>query len=154
MTALGVHMADNMLYFAGPAVRLSAFSTRIGKIAPIDDMTGALIEFECGAVGTLTTSVRLPKLITCGAHGTGLAAWSEADGTRLVTVTGNYDERTEQEMPPLDPVADNLAAFADCIRRGSQPETGGAEGLAVVAILEAMTVSAANSGAVVELASL
>lgn len=153
MTALGVHMADNLLYFAGPAVRVSCFSTRIGAITALDDMTGALIEFASGAVGTLTTSLRIPKIVTCAAHGSEMVAWSEADGSRFFTLKGDGEERVEHEVEPKDAVAENLAHFVDCVRSGSQPETGGPEGLAVVAILEAMTTSAANNGAVVELAS-
>jgi predicted dehydrogenase len=46
---------------------------------------------------------------------------------------------------------DNVAHFVECVRTHTQPETGGAEGTAVVRILEAMTQSAANNGAMVEL---
>jgi predicted dehydrogenase len=153
MTALGVHMADNLLYLAGPAVRLSAYSTRLGRESALDDMSGALIEFESGALGTLTTSLRIPRVITCAAHGTDMVAWSEEDGTRLFTL-GADDARMEQPIEAGDPVVDNLAHFVACIRTGLTPETGGPEGLAVVEILEAMAISAAAGGAPVDLASL
>lgn len=154
MTALGVHMADNLLYWAGPAVRLSALSNRMGFHAGIDDITGALIEFESGAVGTLTTSLRTPKLVHCAAHGSEIVASSEMDGLKLKTLMGNDDEETDRRYEPFDAVADNLAHFVECISTGSQPETDGEAGVAVVEILEAMTLSAASNGATVELADL
>lgn len=154
MTALGVHMADNLLYFAGSAGRVSAFSTRIGRVAEIDDMSGALIEFESGAIGVLTTSLRIPKVVSCAAHGTEMVAWSDHDGSRLFTLEGDSEERVEHEVGKVDPVVDNLAHFVGCIRDGRRPETGGAEGLAVVEILEAMSRSATAGGASIDLATL
>lgn len=156
MTALGVHMADNLLYLAGPAVRLSSLSTRIGDGTALTDMDAALIEFGSGAVGVLTTSLRIPKLVTTTVHGSEMTAWSEADGTRLFTLAADRldESRTEHVVEAVDGVAANLAAFAEAIRNGTPPETDGAAGLAVVAILEAMGISAANHGAPVELASL
>jgi len=154
MTALGVHMADNLLYWAGRAVRLSALSNRFGSTGGIDDITGALIEFESGAIGTITTSLRTPKLVSCAAHGSQMVAYSEMDGLRLKTLMGNDDEETDRRYEPFDAVTDNLAGFVDCIRTGNQPETNGEVGVAVVEILEAMTLSAASSGATVELADL
>lgn len=154
MTALGVHMADNLLYWGGPAVRLSCLSNRIGGSTDIDDITGALIEFASGAIGTLTTSLRIPKLVRSGAHGSKLAAFSENDGLTLSTLKGNEDKRSSVDFELMDPVAANLAHFVECIRTGTHPETGGAEGLAVVEILEAMTLSAGNHGAPVLLSSL
>jgi predicted dehydrogenase len=41
--------------------------------------------------------------------------------------------------------------FADCIRTGAQPESGGREGLQVVQVLEAASKSLKNGGARVEL---
>ncbi len=156
MTALGVHMADNLVYLAGPAVRLSAFSTRIGRTSALDDMSGALIEFASGAIGTLTTSLRTPKLASTAVHGSEMTAWSEADGTRLFTLDGDrLDEvRTEHPVEPVDGVTANLADFVACLRDGARPETDGEAGLAVVQILEAMGLSASNNGASVELAGL
>jgi predicted dehydrogenase len=126
----------------------------MGSHPGIDDITGALIEFESGVVGTLTTSLRTPKLVSCAAHGSEMVASSEMDGLRLKTLMGNDDEETDRRYESFDAVADNLANFIECIRTGSQPETNGEVGVAVVEILEAMTLSAASRGATVELADL
>ena len=154
MTALGVHVADNLLYWAGPAVRVSAISRQIGGSTDLDDITGALIEFESGVVGTITTSLRVPKLVTGAAHGSKMVAFSEADGQTLSTLIGNDDELTSVDLDPVDAVTENLAHFVECVRTRTQPETGGAEGLAVVEILEAMALSATENGTSVSLAGL
>ena len=156
MTALGVHMADNLLYLADePAVRVTAFSNRIGgQEGELDDMTAALIEFGSGAVGTLTTSLRLPTLISCAAHGSELVAWSEGDGTRLFTMAPGDEDRIEVPLPQLDPIVDNIAHFVECVEGGLEPETGGRQGLAVVEILEAMIRSAADDGRPVRVTDL
>jgi predicted dehydrogenase len=152
MTALGVHIVDNLLYLAGELPqRLTAFSTRIGRVSALDDMTTMQMEFPSGAIGVLTTSLRLPKLITCTAHGSRMIGWSEADGTRCFTLRNGDEARTELPLSSRDPMVENVAHFVECIRTGTAPETGGREGTAVVRILEAMTRSAAENGALVEL---
>ncbi|MDW3178931.1 MAG: Gfo/Idh/MocA family oxidoreductase [Acidimicrobiia bacterium] len=151
MTALGVHIVDNLLYLAGDfPTRLTAFSTSLNPAAPLDDITTMQMEFPSGAIGVLTTSLRIPKLITCAAHGSEMIAWSEEDGQRCFTLRDGDDSRTELPLVPVDPMVDNVAHFVECIRSNSQPETGGAEGTAVVRILEAMTQSAVQNGAPVE----
>ena len=152
MTALGVHIADNLLYLAGDfPIRLSAFSTAVVGGSPLDDITTAQMEFPSGAIGVLTTSLRLPKLISCAAHGSDMIAWSEADGARCFTLRDGDESRTEVTVTPIDPMVDNVAHFVECIRSGHRPETGGAEGTAVVRILEAMSESAAKNGAAIDL---
>jgi predicted dehydrogenase len=152
MTALGVHMVDNLLYLAGEfPQRLTAFSTHIGQASTLDHMTTMQMEFPSGAVGVLTTSLRLPRLITCTAHGSQMIGWSEADGTRCFTLHDGNESRTELAVRPSNPMVENVAHFVDCIRTATAPETGGSEGTAVVRILEAMTLSATQNGAPVEL---
>ncbi|MFT7475651.1 MAG: putative dehydrogenase [Verrucomicrobiales bacterium] len=152
MTALGVHIVDNLLYLAGDfPTRLSAFSTSIDGGSPLDDITTMQMEFPSGAIGVLTTSLRLPKLISTAVHGSEMVAWSEADGARCFTLRNGDESRTEVPLTLLDPMVDNVAHFVDCIRTHTPPETGGAEGTAVVRILEAMTKSASQKGAAIEL---
>lgn len=151
MTALGVHVIDNLLYLAGEfPVRLNALSTKVETNSPLDDMTSAQMEFPSGAIGILTTSLRLPKLITTTAHGSKMVAWSEDDGAQCFTMRDGQDDRTPVPLTPLDPMIDNVAHFVDCVRSGTSPETDGHEGAKVVRILEAMTHSASRQGETVE----
>ena len=83
----------------------------------------------------------VPKNHTVAAYGTEATAWSEEDGAKLyVQKTG---EQTRGDIPVQagDALADEMAEFARCIRGQARPETGGAEGLAVVAVMEAIIES-------------
>lgn len=50
-----------------------------------------------------------------------------------------------------EPLKEQVGAFVECCVTGSQPETGGAEGRRVVAVLEAATLSLRSGGAPVEI---
>ena len=77
-------------------------------------------------------------------------AWSEDDGTRCFTMGPDDADRVEVPVEHLDPIVDNIAHFAQCVRSRSRPETGGPEGLAVVEIMEAMDLSAREHGAPID----
>jgi predicted dehydrogenase len=152
MTALGVHMVDTFHFLVGRARRLSAFSRQAAGPA-IDQATTLLIEYEGGAIGAISTSYFAPPIVTLAAYGTGGNAWNEEDGNRLFFQAPGDKLRSEQPVEVLDTVADELAEFVGCIRRGAQPETGGAAGLEVAAVLEA-TLESSRTGRSVDLAAL
>ncbi|MPZ89940.1 MAG: hypothetical protein GEU81_18210 [Nitriliruptorales bacterium] len=89
--------------------------------------------------------------MTFGVAGTDAAAWSTDDGTRLLRQVREAEMPEEITVVALDPVLASVRAFVDNVRTHTAPETGGAEGLEVVAVLEAITRSAAHGGAVIEL---
>lgn len=151
MTALGVHMVDNLFYLGGPIRRLSALSTVLDPSTPLDDMTSVLFQFESGAHAVLNTSIRLPFLATTSAHGDKASAWSELDGARFYVQRIDEEERREITVEPVDGVVANIATFVENVRSGREPETNGEAGLRVVAVLEAIQRSAAAGGAFVEL---
>jgi len=151
MTALGVHMVDNLIYLGGPVRRLAALSSILDDSTPLDDMTSVLLQFESGAHGVLNTSLRLPMVATTSAHGDKASAWSEADGTRFFAQQIDAELRTEQTIEPVDGVTANLAAYVECLRSGTEPETSGEEAVKVVAVLEAIQRSIASNSAFVDL---
>jgi len=153
MTALGVHMVDTFHFLVGRARRLSAFSKQAGHVGAIDQATTLLIEYEAGAIGCISTSYYAAPIVTLAAYGTGGNAWNEEDGSRFFLQASGDGLRTEQPLETLDTVADELGEFVRCIRRGADPETGGAAGLEVAAVLEA-TVESARTGRSVDLAAL
>lgn len=148
MTGMGIHMVDLLHHFAGPVKRLSAFSKRLLGKSNLDDVTTMILEFESGALGYVGTSTVIPFHATAAAFGTEAAAWSEEDGARLYLQKS--DEPVRRELPNQlgDGVADEFTHFARCIREGRRPDVGGAEGLEVVAVLEAMLESVASGQAV------
>jgi predicted dehydrogenase len=151
MTALGVHMVDNLFYLGGPIKRLAALSTVLDSSTPLDDMTTVMFQFESGAHAVLNTSLRLPFVVTTSAHGDKASAWSEADGARFFMQKAGEEERSESPVEPVDGVVANISAFADNVRNGRQPETDGEVGLRVVTVLEAIQKSSAADGAFVDL---
>ena len=148
MTGMGVHQIDTMLYLLGPIRAVSARSTRIVKRTALDDASVLALEFASGVVGTLVTSYVVPPTVRIGVIGTGAAAWNELDGKRLMVQTITEKEPEQVEVEALDTVADQLKEFATSITSGKSPETGGLEGLRVVAVMEAAVRAAASGGTV------
>jgi predicted dehydrogenase len=148
MTGLGVHMIDTFHYLLGPIERVSAYSNEMLEGEPLDHATGLLLEFWTGAVGSLVTTHFAPKVIQMSVHGTKGAAFNEDDGARLFVQKISEGTRTEVAFKRNDELVDQLVAFADAIRGTGPAEPGGAEGMAVVAVLEAAVASAESRTAV------
>lgn len=141
MTSLGVHMVDTMTYLLGPVERVSAFSKEILDHPPIDHATTIILEFASGPLGYLGTSFVVPRTTTVTVRGTEGSVTNAENGTRLFWQGRDDDAPREQEVVVLDTVADELGEFVRSIRGEATPETGGAEGTEVVAVLEAAVAS-------------
>lgn len=147
MTSLGIHKIDTMQYFAGPIKAVSAF-TRAGRTKPIDETTVLAVEFESGALGSLTTSFFTPVMSKSAVYGTGGAAYMEGDGRMLFKQGIDDPARQPVELEPNNPVVDQMAAFAQAIRGEIEVETDGEVGLAAVAVMSAAVESAATGRSV------
>lgn len=143
MTYLGIHQIENLHYLAGRIARVGAVS-RGGRSVTIDEATAMVFEFASGAVGTLVSSFFTPWRITLAVHGTEGSALADRDGTTLGLQRRGESAPTEIPLTEVDAVADQMAEFAKCVREGNRPEVSGAEGLAVVAVLEAAVRSVAS----------
>jgi predicted dehydrogenase len=150
MTGLGVHMADNLNYLLGRAVTVAAFSRRIIGVGKLDDATTSILEFEDGPLAALGTSMVIPNIGRTALWGTKGAAWNDVDGEQFFFQAVGEKDRTPQPIETLDTVVDELEEFANNVRSGSRPETGGPEALEAVAVLEGI-VESANTGRVVDL---
>ncbi|MGH3651258.1 MAG: Gfo/Idh/MocA family protein [Acidimicrobiia bacterium] len=136
MTSLGIHQIENFHYLAGPITRVGAVSRR-GRSVSIDEATALVFEFASGAVGTIVSSFFTPWRISLAVHGTEGAAFADRDGATLSYQRRGENAPTEIPLAEVDAVADQLVDFAGSVREGKRPEVSGAEGLAVVAVLEA-----------------
>jgi predicted dehydrogenase len=141
MTALGVHVVDNLIYLAGRPKSVSAITKKLRGATNLDDVTTLIFEFESGPLGYVGTSLVLPKILTTAVFGTDGLAWSEEEGTRLFRQAPDQTSRVEYPVTPIDAIVDELAEFASCIRSGTSPEVDGAQALEVVAVLEASILS-------------
>lgn len=138
MTGLGVHMIDTMQYLLGPIARVSAMSKRILGRSELDDMTSIVLEFAAGPLGTLNTSLVLPRRCDLSLHGHEQSAWSIQDGTRLMRQTKMESAPKEEVVAAVDELVEQLDELAACVRGSTRPETDGAGAVSVIAVLEAI----------------
>ena len=82
-----------------------------------------------------------------------MRAYSEEEGGKLYVAKVGEEALTEVDVVGGDALADEMNEFCRCTRGEATPETGGPEGLEVVAVLEAV-VQSATTGQVVDVASL
>lgn len=141
LNLLGIHQIDNMHYLVGPAVEVNAMFSKKCLSAEIPEITQVIIRFEEGSLGSIgDTYVSPPKTETC-IYGTD--GFMEVDclksHLRLYDVEG---DATDIPCERIDLIMDEYREFAACIVTGSRPETGGREGRAAVAVMEAAIESA------------
>ena len=142
-----VHHADNFNYLVGPAKRVTAFISKMSGKAEADDVISAAVEFESKALGYLGGSFLTPTRNFLQIHGTegvvmvdeeGGAAYYQKKDTRTLERLPLPDAETQQR----DSLAEEIDEFASCIQEGGRPEVTGEEGLAALAIIEAILRSA------------
>jgi predicted dehydrogenase len=115
----------------------------------IDDVGVVTLEFESGALGSLTGSYVSPKTLSLRLLGTEAAldyrtdfsVWPDAealDGVTTLTLDGEPVEFEERDM-----LAEEPAEFGRCIRGEAEPETGADEGIAALApVVQALETNA------------
>jgi predicted dehydrogenase len=150
---LGIHHVDTLAYWLGPVLRASGRFAHVHTEAEIDDVGMVTLEFESGALASLTGSYVSPKTLSLRLLGTDavldyrtdFSVWPDAqalDGATTLTLDGEpvvFDER--------DMLAEELAEFGRCIRGEAEPETGADEGMvALAAILQALETHAETVG--------
>jgi predicted dehydrogenase len=142
---LGIHCVDTLAYWLGPVRRASGRFAHVETAADIDDVGVVTLEFESGALGSLTGSYVSPKTLSLRLLGTeavvdyrtDFSVWPDAqalDGVTTLTLAGERVEFEERDM-----LAEELAEFGRCIRGEAEPETGAEEGIAALAaVLQAL----------------
>jgi predicted dehydrogenase len=150
---LGIHHLDTLAYWLGPVARASGRFAHVHTHADIDDVGVVTLEFESGALASLTGSYVSPKTLSLRLLGTDgvldyrtdFSVWPDAralDGVTTLTLAGRPIGFEERDM-----LADELAEFGACIRGEAEPETGAEEGIAALAaVLNALQT---HTGAVV-----
>jgi predicted dehydrogenase len=113
--------------------------------ADIDDVGLVTLEFESGALASLTGSYVSPKTLSLRLFGTDavldyrtdFSVWPDAqalDSVTTLTLAGDPVDFEERDM-----LAEELAEFGRCIRGEAEPETGADEGIAALgAVLQAL----------------
>jgi predicted dehydrogenase len=138
---LGMHHVDTLAYWLGPVARATGRFAHVHTHADIDDVGVVTLEFESGALGSLTGSYVSPKTLSLRLLGTeavldlrtDFSVWPDAqalDGVTTLTVNGEPVEFEERDM-----LADELGEFARCVRGEAEPETGADEGIAALSVV-------------------
>jgi predicted dehydrogenase len=152
---LGVHHADTLAYWLGPAARVHGSFARLVTDAEIDDVGVALVELESGARATIASSYVSPKTYSARLLGTegvldyvsDASVWPRADlldGVTTLRVTTG-DGTHEVPFEPRDVLVEELDELARCVRGKAKPETGAEEALAALAlVLGAVEAAAAD----------
>jgi predicted dehydrogenase len=142
---LGIHHVDTLAYWLGPVARASGRFAHVQTTADIDDVGIVSLEFECGALASLTGSYVSPKTLSLRLLGTeavldyrtDFSVWPDAralDSVTTLTLAGEPVDFEERDM-----LAEELSEFGRCIRGEAEPETGAEEGIATLAaVLQAL----------------
>lgn len=148
MTGPGFHLMDILHYLLGPVEKVNAaFRQRLGQ-GGMPDTALATFQFASGALGQVSTSFVTQRCYRLSLFGTKANAYLD-----LVSMEGSGPSALALhrigEPAPVDVPAPQenmirrqMAAFARTVRAGGPALAGGAEGLALVALLLALAASA------------
>jgi predicted dehydrogenase len=148
---LGIHHVDTLAYWLGPVRRASGRFAHVHSHADIDDVGVVTLEFESGALGSLTGSYVSPKTLSLRLLGseavlelrTDFSVWPDAralDRVTALTLGGEPVDFDERDM-----LAEELSEFGGCIRGEAQPETGADEGIAALTVVTAALEASAEA---------
>lgn len=141
MASLGIHMIDTMMYLLGPIDRVFTFSREILDAPSIDHATTIVFEFASGPLGYLGTSFVVPQANIVAVRGTAGSAVNDENGARFYRQKPGELALSSDPVDVIDTVADEIGEYIKAIRGDAVPETGGAEGLAVITVLETALAS-------------
>jgi predicted dehydrogenase len=153
LTTHTIHHVDVFNLLLGVPKRVTGFAGKVGGAMEADDVVTACLEFESGALGYLGGTFMSPTRKYINLFGTqGLIYIDEDTGTLSYKKNGaaSFDVFSMPDTPTQqrESLKEELHEFAVCIQQGTRPEVGGREGLAAVAVLEAIVRSAQKGTAV------
>jgi glucose-fructose oxidoreductase len=153
---IGIYCINAARYlFRDEPLEVSALSVHSGakKLAGVDETTSATLRFDGGRVATFVCSFNAADVASYRVVGTKGQlhvdpAYEYAEG---LSYELTIDQKTTRKrVGKRDQFAPELLHFSECIRRDTEPEPSGEEGLQDVRIIEALYESA-ESGKVVTL---
>jgi predicted dehydrogenase len=156
MTATGIHLTDLSAALFGPARDVRVACENLGSAFPQGDTMSAHIRFKSGGTAYISATLVTPFISRFTLFGT--KGWIdirdkahvEAPDGWIVTSAETGSQITVTEVPPAEPVRDNLVAFARAVRGEAPYPITGDDLINNIAILEAIIASAAQDGAVVQ----
>lgn len=156
MTQLGIHHADTLMAWLGPAVAVTGSLGHVAADADIDDVAVAVLDHASGARSVIATSYVSPKAYGLRLYGTranlelrtAMEVWPQAErmdaATSLTVDGGGAIRRVPFEV--RDMLVDEFEAFASCVRSGRSPETGAEEGIAALRVVLGVVAASRGEG--------
>ncbi len=145
LAGLGIHMIDLVISLGGEITATTAFAKRRALSLDVEDTTSALFELASGATGYLGTMCAAPYTATCNIYGSAANAFASVDANEvLVQPLGGQKEA--RALDPVDTLRAELEEFADaCAGKGAYRVTPD-EAVHGIAVMQAVTASAALNG--------
>ena len=148
MTATGIHLLDLSVRLLGPAQSVLCICEQLSSDLPQGDTVAAYIKFRGGGTSYVSASLANPfvsRFAVFGSHGwidIRDRAHVESPAGWIVTSAYRGGPITTVEVPPAEPVKDNLVAFARSVRSGERYPITADELVNNIALLEAVFASA------------
>ena len=157
MTATGIHLTDLAVALLGRARDLRVSCERLSSKIPQGDTMSVHVRFKDGGTAYVSASLAMPFVSRFAVFGS--KGWIdirdkahvESPAGWVVTSAAGGGPITVTEVPPSEPVKDNLVAFARAVRGEVPYPITGEDLINNITILEATIKSAASDGAVVTL---
>ena len=150
MTATGIHLTDLSVALMGEARDVRVACENLGSDFPQGDTMSAHIRFRNGGTAYVSATLVMPFISRFAVYGT--KGWIdirdkahvESPAGWVVTSARTGTPITVEEVPPAEPVKDNLVAFARAIRGAEPYPITGDDLIRNIAVLEAIIASAAS----------
>jgi predicted dehydrogenase len=150
MTATGIHLLDLSVRLLGPAESVLCICEQLSSDLPQGDTVAAYIKFRGGGTAYVSASLANPfmsRFTVYGAKGwidIRDKAHVEAPDGWIVSSAMAGAPITTVEIPPAEPVRDNLVSFARAVRGAGKYPITAAQLVDGIALLEAVFASAAS----------
>lgn len=150
MTATGIHLLDLSVRLLGPAESVLCICERLASDLPQGDTVAAYVKFRAGGTAYVSASLANPFMSRFTVYGS--KGWIDIRdkahvespaGWVVTSATTNSPIKTV-EVPPAEPVKDNLASFARAVRGMEVYPITATHLVDNIALLEAIFASASS----------
>ncbi len=148
MTQLGIHLVDTIAYLLERVKSVSCIATNIAMPGNVYDSTAAILQLESGIPFALTSYYVSPDAYFLRIYGTKGLIVCHPTHLRVELIDSKDVVEEDFQQEGAESYILQIREFGECILNGTQPETGGDEGLHALAVIEAMTRSVASGRAV------
>ena len=144
-----VHSVDIFRALAGEVTHVDAAISTFLPGIQVEDSASMQVVSESGVIGALMCSWVTPiseaEVRIYGTEGEAVIDYSQPDGLRYRLA--NDPDWTTLPFEGTDRFIQQAGHFLDCVRSGRPPLVGGADGVAVMRVIEAAYASARRQGA-------